>query len=449
MSQLRSKRDKDRHRYHLHVRNVTKQLRSLGRILQRSGSSTYSIRSEFPAPPRSTERRLLARDSADIWPSSGSETPLFNTPESDVTGFESFHSPGHHFDPLAMASMMIATAELDRLSGSRTSESSGALSGSSPNSHTPLYSGNASPHNGTSVSGSTTLDMYLTPPLNTPASSGLDTGMASPVSRPSHRRGGRRRGQRSHLSEVTTPDEIASPAEPAEEFSGGPPSFAAPQIETLPECKVVPNSRNEDSLYPKPLAISKSSRDEIDTPDDGPSGDTQGGQLQSASAPPSSLRPVSPQKHKGPLRRSRGSSLDTEGSISAPARVSSVGKGSESTYGAKPSFDMDRQPLLNLPLGLGHNIVISPPISRTGTDSVKTSGSVSNSEDDSHADSCHPDTWSESQGEPGDSDPFCPSDCLETRHNSQNSSGRPSGPARQGTDETVRKLGASGGAKRE
>lgn len=63
--------------------------RHLSRRFHRS-SSNYSIRSDFPAPPHGTERRWLSRDSADICPSSGDESPVCNTP---VHGVRSFMDP--------------------------------------------------------------------------------------------------------------------------------------------------------------------------------------------------------------------------------------------------------------------------------------------------------------------------------------------------------------------
>ncbi|KAI1377882.1 hypothetical protein F4677DRAFT_29224 [Hypoxylon crocopeplum] len=423
ISQLRSSLDKEQYRPHFRVRNiVTKRFRSLGKRIRRSGSSTFSIRSEFPAPPDSKERRLLARDSSDIWPSSGEETPLFNTPESDITNSGRPHPTGHHLDPLAMASMMIATAELDRLS--RTSGSSTGFSGSSPTSRTPFGSGVASPNNETSLSDSAVLDMSPTILYNSPSSSGPQSGIVSPVSRPPQRRGQRRRGQRSRLSEVTTPDEIGSPAEPAEEFAESSPPLSCPQIEPLPECSATPNiSGNEDSLYPKPLAIN---REATSAGTDGPSAPTTSG----------CLRAVSPEKSWSRLHPSSGRSSSHEESVSPPTRVSSIGQTPESMYGPRVGENANGQSLLSNSFGLGitiaspggsPDVLSTEPCDAQGSNSIATVENdgtpTCHSNEDASPDSCHPDTWTETQGEPGNLDPFCPPGCLESRHSSHGQDG--------------------------
>lgn len=466
---------KDPHRHHFHVRNiVTRQFRSLGRKLQRTGSSSFSIRSDFPAPPDSRQRRLLARDSVDIWPSSGNETPLFNTPESNIS---SFNMVGNHLDPLAMASMVIATAELDRLSSrasldqaSRKSGSSTGFSHASPTSPTPLCSGSASPNNGASLSNSTTLDVPLTNPFNTPASSSSQSGVASPTSRSPQRRGHRRRGQRSHLSEVTTPDEVASPAEPAEDFGEHPLSFSSSQIETLPECSATHpcenENENERGMYPKPLAINRGGYEETEQQNNSFSEDKRKSSIPSVS--------VSPPEEHGSLLRSLSGFSDTEEAISPPSRVSSIGKTPESMYSTMVTDSVHGQPFSSSLFGSG----------RTGTSlstlpyadssakltealSFKELGSAAASMNDASArkvqavpeepiyssaehsktDSCHPCTWSESQGEPGNSDPFCPPDCLKTRHSSQDSHSQPSGSTREGSVETVYTIVVTKGAE--
>ncbi|KAI0114250.1 hypothetical protein F4776DRAFT_329605 [Hypoxylon sp. NC0597] len=430
-------------------------------MLKRSGSSTFSVRSELPAPRNSKERRRLARDSVDAWPSSGEETPVFNTPESNITNAGTPHAVGHHFDPLAMASMMIATAELDRLSSrasldqtSRTSGSSTGFSGSSPISHTPLYTDPTSPSHETPESAA--LHMPPTIPFNTPSSSAPQSGIVSPVSRPPQRRGQRRRGQRSRLSEVTTPDDIASPGELAEEFSEGRPSCSSSQIETLPECSATSKNENEDSLYPKPLAINRNSREVTGIPGGNPSADTRKSSLTSEPAGPKHLPTVPEKRARSQSQPTGEMGLGGEESILAPTRISSIGKTPESMYGPRvASANADEQALPTMPPELGYNtlsLTISSDIKTTVTRKkasivqvsttiaeVATGILVANPDVDkispinqpityTSPESCHPNTWSESQGEPGDSNPFCPPDCLETRHSSQDS---------QDTGETV------------
>ncbi|KAI2779961.1 hypothetical protein F4815DRAFT_471724 [Daldinia loculata] len=355
--ELRPKVDKSRYRHHLRVRNiVTKQFRSLRQRIRRSGSSTFSVRSEFPAPRHSKERRLLARDSMGTWPPSGEESPLFNTPESNATNAKRISQDiGRHIDPLAMASVMIATAELDRLSSrrsldllSRTSGSSTStgVSGNSPTSHTPFHSGVTSPNNEISASTSTALDMPPTIPFNTPLSSDPQSGVISPVSKSSRRRGKRRRAQRSRLSEVTIPDNIASPAESAEEFNEGLP-ISVTHIETLPECSSMPSKGTEESLYPKPLIISRSGREESNSCIDDTSEYAQEYFPRSEPLEPV-LLPADSGNELGTLQRLSGSlASDIEDVI--PARVSSTGEISKT----------GDEPLLpNIPLGLGYNFLM-------------------------------------------------------------------------------------------
>ncbi|KAI1413454.1 hypothetical protein F5Y13DRAFT_161302 [Hypoxylon sp. FL1857] len=419
IARLRFQLDGNQHRHRFSVRNiVTKQFQSLGRRLKRSGSSTFSVRSELPAPRTSKERRRLARDSADIWPSSGEETPMFNTPESNITNSGPLPAAGHHFDPLAMASMMIATAELDRLSSrasleqtSRTSGSSTGFSGSSPVSHTPLYTNPTSPNNETSES--TVLYMPPTIPFNTPSSSGPQSSIVSPVSRPSQRRGQRRRGQRSRLSEVTTPDDIAPPGELDEECNEGRPSLSSSQIETLPECSATLNDGNEYNLYPEPLAINRNNGEGTGMPDNGPSDDIREPSLASEPTKPDPLH-IIPRDKLGSLSQPPSGRLDSkrEETILAPSRTSSIGKTPKSMYGSKDT-SVDGQEL---------------SIMTTCAPGNGSMAAVNKSTEEASPESCHPNTWSESQGEPGDSDPFCPPGCLETRHSSQDS---------QDTSETV------------
>ncbi|RYP35747.1 hypothetical protein DL767_003692 [Monosporascus sp. MG133] len=123
-----------RHHHHLNVCDV-KNLRSLGRgIRHRSRSSIKSTRSDFPAPPDGKERRLLSRYPVDTWPSSGDETPIYNTPEPHNVPFLQNFPTGSYIEPLATAPVAIATRELDRLSSQARrsrSRSEAALSDSS------------------------------------------------------------------------------------------------------------------------------------------------------------------------------------------------------------------------------------------------------------------------------------------------------------------------------
>ncbi|RYP05490.1 hypothetical protein DL764_003750 [Monosporascus ibericus] len=125
---------RERHHHHLNVCDV-KNLRSLGRGIRRqSRSSIKSTRSDFPAPPDGKERRLLSRYPVDTWPSSGDETPIYNTPEPHNVPFLQNFPTGSYIDPLVTAPTMIATGELDRLSSQARrngSRSEAVLNGSS------------------------------------------------------------------------------------------------------------------------------------------------------------------------------------------------------------------------------------------------------------------------------------------------------------------------------
>ncbi len=109
-------------------------LRSLGYRTHCSGSPAFSTRTEFPAPPDRKRRRLLSRDSVDICPSSGDETPIYNTPDPDHPRCPT----GSYIDPLAMASVVIAVGKLNRLSsqgrrrGSQSETPSSRTSASMP-----------------------------------------------------------------------------------------------------------------------------------------------------------------------------------------------------------------------------------------------------------------------------------------------------------------------------
>ncbi|CAJ2509113.1 Uu.00g141390.m01.CDS01 [Anthostomella pinea] len=243
--------DKSRHRHRPRVSDtLSKGFRSLGRKLYRSGSSSHSARSDFPAPPDGKERRYLARDSTDVWPSSGEESPVFNTPESPGTPA---YSSGSYVDPLAMAALMITAADLDRLSGTGSRQQRAGASGSS-RSQTPLSSGVDSPINGPSVSGLATPDNT---PNYSPSTSLPQVSQTSLAARPPQRPGQRRRAQRSRLSEVTTPEEPGSLIEPVDYVAEPTLSYLSSAVGTLQEISGELENANPESLYPRPLTISR------------------------------------------------------------------------------------------------------------------------------------------------------------------------------------------------
>ncbi|KAI1332283.1 hypothetical protein F5Y16DRAFT_173800 [Xylariaceae sp. FL0255] len=186
--------------------------RSLRHRLHRSrSSSTFSVRSDFGAPPDGKERRLLSRDlsrtSTDMWPSSGDESQIFNTPEPNVTPSQ---MGDYRSDPLAPADFTKAAAELDRLSMSLNRERNSRMSEPSlPGSHNTR--GTTSPWNGSDMS--TALEIVPNSPIDVSASSFTSLHLSCPVTRKVNRR----RAQRSRLSEVTTPEDVGSPMQPVEE----------------------------------------------------------------------------------------------------------------------------------------------------------------------------------------------------------------------------------------
>ncbi|KAI0595107.1 hypothetical protein F4775DRAFT_387642 [Biscogniauxia sp. FL1348] len=442
--------DRYRHRYHLHFpRRITRRFRSFGRRLRGSSSSTYSIRSEFPAPLVGKERRVLARDSTDIWPSSSDESPVFNTPESNPSPVQ---PGGSHVNTLAMSGMMIATAELDRLSGSVSQDQMSRVS-ESPMSQTPVSSGLASSGTSTSISGSTVTNVPSNIPFNTPSSPGPQSGIPSPATRPPLRPGHRRRAQRSRLSEVTTPEDVALPAEPIDDRVHYQSIFSPSNMEILPDR--LPGSANEghESLYPKPLSISRNSPDRVESPPDNRREkfrDSTPG-LASLASGHISIRYYDDR----PL-------FPASDSVLTPTRTSSIGKTPNSIHARdKTDGQGGAEKLWQSTANIGLR-----PVSRSSTGSpgprqllgipVESPGAVeprsyttvshryrdplppeSSSHHigmdvgdtilgDAHSGSCHPDTWTESQGEPGNAEPFCPSECLETRHSSQADQPQPS-----------------------
>ncbi|KAI1080974.1 hypothetical protein F5B20DRAFT_579799 [Whalleya microplaca] len=472
--QLRLKLDEGRYRHHGHVRDkLSKRFRSFGRRLRRSSSSSYSIRSDFPAPLDGKERRIRARCSADVWLSSGEESPIFNTPESNAG---SACSPSHHIDPLAIAGVMIATAELDRLSSpgsigqtSRTSASSSGVLGISPMLPTPFSSSIGSPNNGTSTSDLAELDTSPpTMPFNTPSSSVPQSGLVSPVHRSSLRQRQRRRAHRSRLSEVTTPEN-----ESVDDLVEGQRSFTPPAIETLQECLANSMGVNQDTLIPQPLSINRSRRAETECPKINRPDDS----AVSHSMP--ELNAPSPVRANIPYMTTR-SSTKLSDNLSPdtpfpPSRSSSIGKTPEPMYGPrKTSTNADDQGLLspNVPPNTEHSATPAGMHRRLSGDLRRVIGRAA-ADDEIHdigdyvnarlqregfgppaidpaesadaqpkPESCHPDTWSESRGEPGNSDPFCPPDCLVTRHSSQDSGHvAPLALIRRSTSGTVHQLG--------
>ncbi|KAB5518722.1 hypothetical protein GE09DRAFT_510584 [Coniochaeta sp. 2T2.1] len=174
---------------------VADKIRSLGRILRRTESSSLSNSvTEFPTPLDGRERRRQARNSYEMHSDSVTSSPLFNTPTSESAFSPTAVGEGI-FYPLVRAGTLVATAELDRLCFLANAKAPA----STPSDKGPTATGNpssalASPHPQT--------DGITLPaaPANTPASDTASPGFPT-VSRPSQH-GNRRKASRSRLSEV-------------------------------------------------------------------------------------------------------------------------------------------------------------------------------------------------------------------------------------------------------
>ncbi|KAI0148534.1 hypothetical protein GGR57DRAFT_505005 [Xylariaceae sp. FL1272] len=317
-----SKFDDDRHQHHFHMpATIYKRFRYFRNKFRRSqSSSTFSMRADFPAPPDGRKRRYLSRVSTDIWPSSGEESVIFNTPNSNGTPSQLGHDL--YTDSSNASGLM---TELDRLS---TSLNGSDRPGSPELGQPHMASGMASPQSESGVS-----DILSNNPLNFPSLAFSRSALASPVPRPLQ--GRKRRGQQSRLSEVTTPEDLRSPAEPANESR-----LQSPLMTSLDSSVFLEYGRH-GNLVPEPLSIS-----------------------QSASSGPS---------HEDDSRVLLQTLVEDK---ELPTKISSV----------------------QTKLMRGINAVTGETL-REGKEPA----------------SCHPDTWTEEQGEPGNSDPFCPPRCQSPR----------------------------------
>ncbi|KAK8873513.1 heterokaryon incompatibility protein-domain-containing protein [Apiospora arundinis] len=328
---------------------MSRGLRSLGRRFHRSSSGYYSIRSDLPVPLEGKERRLLAREPADVYPSSGSETPLFNTPESGGTPTSSTRVS---VEILAVTGTMIAASELDRLSSTGTVRTGPA-----------------------SIAG-TILDPQ-------------HDHVHSPVvpSRLEHRR---RAARRSRLSEVTTPEDLPTPESMRHHL------HTSPDVGAFDD----PTKGELRRLVPRPLKLNRNSEDE-----------------QSVAAPrvtqsaPVAYNMSSPGADEGSTKPTRPDIM---------AHISDLGDTKTRppipTSGARPH--LGKTTSSNAPVKISDPpLVASIPRRAELGSSINHTTSVNDNSGDvaTTEDQCsmprHPDTGSETGGEPGDSDPFCPPEC--------------------------------------
>ncbi|KAK6842849.1 hypothetical protein PG987_003709 [Apiospora arundinis] len=287
-----------------------------------TNKTRHSMRQAMSRGLRSMGRRFRrtatsCREPADVYPSSGSETPLFNTPESGGTATSSTRAS---VEILAVTGTMIAASELDRLSSTGTTQSS----------ETESF-----------------IRGYNAEDLPTPES------------------------MRHHLH--TSPDVDA---------------FGDPTKSELRR------------LVPRPLKLNRNGEDE-----------------QSVAAPrvtqsaPVAYNMSSPGADEGSTNPTRpdimahiSDLIDTKTWPQIPTSGARphLGKTTSSNAPVKIS---DPPLVASIP----RRAEIGSSINHT-TSANDNSGDVATTEDQCSMPR-HPDTWSETGGEPGDSDPFCPPEC--------------------------------------
>ncbi|KAJ9130275.1 hypothetical protein NKR19_g9959 [Coniochaeta hoffmannii] len=199
---------------------VADKIKSLGRILHRTDSSSHSTTaSDLQNPLGGKERRRQARETYELHSQSVASSPLFNSPTSEY-GPSSIGSPGAIFDPLLRAGTLLATAELDRLSfwahskvidaDTPGQEARATSNGTSPNVEVPPNT--PATCRGTSTAATSPVlqtdgVLGVAVPANTPASDVAtpSTPYVSHSTKSDHRR----RGARSRLSEMYPPEDAS------------------------------------------------------------------------------------------------------------------------------------------------------------------------------------------------------------------------------------------------
>ncbi|KAI1274275.1 hypothetical protein F5Y07DRAFT_410459 [Xylaria sp. FL0933] len=375
-AQFDSSRHQHRHRIQ---QTLSKGLHSIRERLRRPRSSSmFSVRPEFPPPPDGKIRRYRSRGSNEILPSS-EESPVFNTPESNKSPIQ---PPGQNAALLAATGLRLAAAELDRLTNkSRSAKSSLEV--------TRISSGTDSAR---SESESSVVDTTPAVPTNSPLSM-LSPG---PVSRPPTRPGQRARRQRSRLSEVTTPEEIHSSAQIVDIL----PAFEAEcDVSLIPRPPPIPPPLSlHDESTGRPSLSSESVTTQLPLDHDDSLETVMG---QGITPPERTSSPCSDQTNWSNEGQNGENAIDLRRSVWRPPLVSSR---------SEPNY------YRILPIGIARKeIAAKEPAIATGMverqDEAKSHGVLKKYS----ANSCHPDTWSPNQGEPGDSAPFCPPTCASSK----------------------------------
>ncbi|KAJ3566578.1 hypothetical protein NPX13_g7084 [Xylaria arbuscula] len=398
--------DSSRHQHRHRIQNtVSKRYHSLRNRLRRGRSSSmFSVRPEFPPPPAGKVRRYRSRNSNEIWPSS-EETPIFNTPESKNTPVQ---PSGQSAALLAGAGLRIATVELDRLTDySRSAKSSLEVARQSSSSGESDLNESES---------SSIVDPTPAVPSNSPASflSPLPMVSTTPVSR--SWQGLRSRRQHSRLSEVTTPDEINTAAHTPEGSSAVSPVGTLTTYFTskaLEDALSEMESEGCETLMSEPLSILRSC----------PAHGASNPEPRSESAPVRTQLPFDSGESSIVTEDPVITSPASEGSSVALLHhhhilLSGKSKISEPEVSQRPliasaslaAFTSEQNYKISLPTIIKRGI--PAPQYPTYPEENQTETDTASSKKRASKKPCHPDTWSPEQGEPGDSDPFCPSDCM-------------------------------------
>lgn len=371
---------RQRQRHHI-PRTILKRYRSLrDRLYRGRSSSMYSIRPEFPPPPDGKERRFRSRNSNEIWPSSGDESPIFNTPKSNISPVQ---SAGRNTDLLAASGLMLAAAELDRLTALAhdSSQTKGPVTNSPELVRISSNSGSL-----LSESGSSVADAALIPLVNSPPSFFPPAIYPSQISRSPQRQGRKSRKQHSRLSEVTSVEEIGiSPRSSygnimlTEELPSPNIPFHSPL--GMPETML-----HEGVMTPllsiSPPSYSDGKRSEDDFPE---LGDQSQRLIPFRGQGPKLLYELAGSSDDGDSRRR--SHHGKPAAMRPPIMTSD----SEPIYQGFPALESERMDIIAQESALFANAL----------------GRL-NSDAETGSNSCHSDTWSKDQGEPGNSEPFYP-----------------------------------------
>ncbi|KAI0509551.1 hypothetical protein F5B22DRAFT_326251 [Xylaria bambusicola] len=376
--------DTSRHQHRHRIQNtVSKRFHSLrDRFRRGRSSSMFSVRPEFPPPPAGKVRRYRSRNSNEIWPSS-EESPIFNTPASSKS------TPIQQQNAVLLAAasgLRIATVELDRLTNySRSAKSSlEAARVSSSSDSEESFVADTTPD----VPSNSHLSL-LSPPAV----------LASPMVRSPQWQGLKSRRQHSRLSEVTTPDEVnmASESGPlATYFTSKALRDALPDIESegcmSEPLSTIQGSHHVTNSEPCPDSGSIMTRMQVDCANASATvGRTSAGGLD--------LGP----DESTVKTKTREYEVDQRSSL---PRSGFMGIRSEPGYSPK---EIKKRGLASTARSSSEQSSFS-----TYKEQEQSKNALERS--------CHPDTWSPDRGEPGDSDPFCPEQCVfsdRCRHDSK------------------------------